>query len=86
MTVNFFRGFKGLYKLPLTCVYQSLYGIIFFQYNIIFGKTVDKKKYNKVLDACALLPDLKILPGTMFVSCYWFDDCRAFYDKSLARI
>jgi hypothetical protein len=29
----------------------------------VFGKAYDKKRYNKVLEACALLPDLKILPG-----------------------
>jgi hypothetical protein len=29
----------------------------------VFGKPFDKKKYNKVLEGCALLPDLKILPG-----------------------
>lgn len=31
--------------------------------NILFGKTLDSKSYNKVLDACALKPDLAILPG-----------------------
>ena len=33
------------------------------QYNIVFGKNFDKRRYNKVLEGCALLPDLKILPG-----------------------
>ncbi|KAL5019773.1 hypothetical protein ScPMuIL_002665 [Solemya velum] len=33
------------------------------QNNILFGKTYDKKKYNKVLESCALGPDLEILPG-----------------------
>ena len=31
--------------------------------NILFGKCMEKKKYSKVLSACALLPDLEILPG-----------------------
>ena len=31
--------------------------------NILFGKSMDKNKYSKVLSACALLPDLEILPG-----------------------
>ncbi|MEW8547935.1 MAG: hypothetical protein AB2693_30890 [Candidatus Thiodiazotropha sp.] len=31
--------------------------------NILFGKTMDHTKYQKVLSSCALLPDLEILPG-----------------------
>ncbi|KAL4216369.1 hypothetical protein ACF0H5_024096 [Mactra antiquata] len=31
--------------------------------NILFGRKYEKKKYNKVLDACALKPDLEILAG-----------------------
>ncbi|XP_075390034.1 ATP-binding cassette sub-family C member 2 [Tenrec ecaudatus] len=31
--------------------------------NILFGSVLDEKKYQKVLEACALLPDLEILPG-----------------------
>ena len=31
--------------------------------NILFGKQFNKEFYQKVLDACALEPDLKILPG-----------------------
>lgn len=31
--------------------------------NIIFGKEYDRKWYNKVIDACALRPDLEILPS-----------------------
>lgn len=31
--------------------------------NILFGKTLDHAKYQKVLSSCALLPDLEILPG-----------------------
>ena len=31
--------------------------------NILFGKTMDNVKYQKVLSSCALLPDLEILPG-----------------------
>ena len=30
--------------------------------NIIFGKTYEKDRYNRILDACALRPDLKTLP------------------------
>ena len=33
------------------------------QYNITFGKEFDRQLYNKVLDSCALKPDLKMLPG-----------------------
>ena len=29
--------------------------------NILFGKRMDKKKYQRVLSSCALLPDLEIL-------------------------
>ncbi|XBW38273.1 hypothetical protein QEN19_003862 [Hanseniaspora menglaensis] len=31
--------------------------------NILFGSKLDNEKYNKVLDACSLLPDLDILPN-----------------------
>ncbi|EYC38271.1 hypothetical protein Y032_0728g1885 [Ancylostoma ceylanicum] len=31
--------------------------------NILFGKPFDKRRYNQVLNACALKPDLKILPN-----------------------
>ena len=31
--------------------------------NILFGKPFDAKKYDRVLEACALKPDLEILPG-----------------------
>ena len=31
--------------------------------NILFGKPLDLKSYSKVLDACALKPDLALLPG-----------------------
>ena len=31
--------------------------------NILFSKELDAKKYDKILDACALKPDLEILPG-----------------------
>ena len=33
------------------------------QYNITFGKDLDDSKYNKVLESCALGPDLDILPN-----------------------
>ncbi|CAH1406919.1 unnamed protein product [Nezara viridula] len=33
------------------------------QDNILFGKTIDRKKYHKVIDACALKTDLEMLPG-----------------------
>lgn len=31
--------------------------------NILFGKKYQEKKYKKVLESCALLPDLEILAG-----------------------
>lgn len=31
--------------------------------NILFGKRFYEKKYKKVLESCALLPDLEILAG-----------------------
>ncbi|XP_054604932.2 ATP-binding cassette sub-family C member 3 isoform X2 [Nothobranchius furzeri] len=31
--------------------------------NILFGKSYDERKYHRVLDACALTPDLEVLPG-----------------------
>ncbi|KAI1280794.1 Multidrug resistance-associated protein 1 [Halotydeus destructor] len=31
--------------------------------NILFGKAYDKKKYSNVIKACALKPDIEILPG-----------------------
>ncbi|XP_014278696.1 multidrug resistance-associated protein 1 isoform X2 [Halyomorpha halys] len=33
------------------------------QDNILFGKNLDEKRYNKLIDACALRQDLGILPG-----------------------
>nr|DBA34431.1 TPA: hypothetical protein GDO54_001990 [Pyxicephalus adspersus] len=33
-----------------------------FQENILFGQTFNKSYYERVLDACALLPDLELLP------------------------
>jgi ATP-binding cassette subfamily C (CFTR/MRP) protein 1 len=33
------------------------------QYNITFGRRYNEKMYNRVLDACALRPDLEILPN-----------------------
>ena len=34
-----------------------------FKENIIFGKEFDRRRYNAVLDACALRPDLAMLPN-----------------------
>ena len=34
-----------------------------FKENILFGKNSDDIKYRKTIDACALGPDLEILPG-----------------------
>lgn len=31
--------------------------------NILFGSEFNEKKYQKILEACALLPDLEVLPG-----------------------
>ncbi|XP_058061275.1 multidrug resistance-associated protein 1-like [Anopheles bellator] len=31
--------------------------------NILFGKPFDQKKYDKVIESCALVPDLAMLPG-----------------------
>ena len=31
--------------------------------NILFGKNYRHSKYDKIIEACALKPDLKILPG-----------------------
>ncbi|NP_001003081.1 canalicular multispecific organic anion transporter 1 [Canis lupus familiaris] len=31
--------------------------------NILFGSELDEKRYQQVLEACALLPDLEVLPG-----------------------
>lgn len=31
--------------------------------NILFGAEFDEKRYQQVLEACALLPDLEVLPG-----------------------
>lgn len=33
------------------------------QDNILFGKPMDRKRYNQVIAACALKPDLEMLPG-----------------------
>lgn len=30
--------------------------------NILFGDTMDKEQYDKVIEACALVPDLESLP------------------------
>ena len=31
--------------------------------NVLFGKDYTVSRYNKIIDACALGPDLEILPG-----------------------
>lgn len=31
--------------------------------NILFGKSMDKQKYNEVINVCALKPDFEVLPG-----------------------
>ena len=31
--------------------------------NILFGKPFNEERYNRILDACALRPDLQILPA-----------------------
>lgn len=36
------------------------------QDNILFDKPMDRKRYDHVIAACALEPDLKVLPGTKF--------------------
>lgn len=33
------------------------------QDNILFGSPMDRRRYNQVIDACALKPDLEMLPG-----------------------
>lgn len=33
------------------------------QDNILFGQTMDRKRYNQVIAACALKPDIEMLPG-----------------------
>lgn len=33
------------------------------QDNILFGKQLDKHKYNNVINVCALKPDFDVLPG-----------------------
>jgi len=33
------------------------------EYNIYFGSEANKSRYRKVLEACALVPDLQMLPG-----------------------
>lgn len=33
------------------------------QDNIVFGKQLDKYKYNNVINVCALKPDFDVLPG-----------------------
>ena len=34
-----------------------------FKENILFGQRLSQSKYDKIVEACALVPDLKILPG-----------------------
>nr|XP_019586530.1 PREDICTED: canalicular multispecific organic anion transporter 2 isoform X1 [Rhinolophus sinicus] len=33
------------------------------QENVLFGQALDPKRYQRALEACALLPDLEVLPG-----------------------
>ncbi|XP_036912752.1 ATP-binding cassette sub-family C member 3 isoform X3 [Sturnira hondurensis] len=33
------------------------------QENVLFGRTLDPSRYQRALEACALLPDLEVLPG-----------------------
>lgn len=42
---------------------QKIKQCLLLQDNILFGKTLDKVYYDQVLEACALVQDLKILPG-----------------------
>ena len=31
--------------------------------NVLFGKQMEKQRYDSVIDACAMNPDLSVLPG-----------------------
>jgi ABC-type multidrug transport system fused ATPase/permease subunit len=35
----------------------------FFRNNILFGNVNDQKRYDRIIKACSLEPDLAILPG-----------------------
>lgn len=41
------------------------------QDNILFGKPMDRNRYDEVIGACALKPDLKVLPGTDLLFVFW---------------
>lgn len=49
-----------------TCAYVSQQAWIqnaTLQDNILFGKPMDQKRYESVIAACALKPDIEMLPG-----------------------
>ena len=60
--------------------------------NILFGKEVDQSKYNQVLEACALGPDLEILQGgdlteigEKVISNTWYHNYGPHRDKTCLR-
>ncbi|KAK3358571.1 P-loop containing nucleoside triphosphate hydrolase protein [Lasiosphaeria ovina] len=52
----------GLVEGVAFCAQEAWLGNDIVRNNILFGQPFDEKRYNAVLHACALEPDLKILP------------------------
>ena len=53
--------------------------------NILFGRTFDQEKYDAVIEACALKPDLDMLPGgdmTEIGEKVGMSECRECYSNA----
>jgi len=45
------------------CLFQAWIQNASLRDNILFGKNLEHSNYTRVVDACALKPDLEMLPG-----------------------
>lgn len=59
VTVRFSRGQGSVAYVPQQAWIQNCT----LQENVLFGRALDPKRYQRTLEACALLADLEVLPG-----------------------
>ena len=72
----YLQTFQGVHTVGYACILpRTLQGAVAYvpqqawiqnatlRDNILFGKRFHQTKYNTIVEACAMEPDLKILPG-----------------------